>query len=89
MPFICIIDTVCQGRVASWRDEDGRPIVYPTQADAEEDANDVNLPPDDPDYDPDDLNEPDTVVEVVVTDESIVDAVDGRVYWTKGFDPQA
>lgn len=81
MPFICVIDTVCEGLVASWRDEDGKPVVYPTREEAEVDAHDVQTTPEedrDEDWEPD---EPDTVIEVVVTPEKIYDPVDGRIYW--------
>lgn len=70
MPFICVIDTVCDGLVASWKFEDGTPVVFATREEAEEEANDVM---------PDD--EPDTVLEVVVTESEIYDPVDGRIYW--------
>lgn len=76
MPFICVIDTICQRRIASWRDEDGRPIVYDTEQDAELDAGD-----------PDMLamgNDPDMIEEVTVTEDQIIGVVDGRIYWTKG-----
>lgn len=73
MAFICTIDTICQGRVASWRDEDGRPVVYESRIKAELDAADVC-----------DGDEPDDVIEVIVTEDKIYDPVDGRVYWVKG-----
>jgi hypothetical protein len=73
MAFICAIDTVFQGVIASWRDEDGKPCVYETRAEAEADAADVH-----------EDDEPDMVIEVVVTEDKIYDPVDGRVYWTKG-----
>lgn len=71
MPFICTIDTVFGGRVASWRDEDERPVVHETREAAEEEANDSAL------------DEPDGVLEVVVTEDRIYDPIDGRTYWFK------
>jgi hypothetical protein len=74
MPFITVIDTVFQGRVASWRDDDDKPCVFETSAEAEEMAADVMHEDDDPDM----------VVEVVVNEQKIFDPIDGRVYWTRG-----
>lgn len=74
MPFICVVDTVFEGMVASWKEEDGKPVVYETREAAEEDAHDVATE-DNPD------EEPDTVLEVVVTESEIYDPVDGRIYW--------
>lgn len=82
MPFITVVDTVFEGRVASWRDEDGKPVVYGTQAEAEVDAADIQIPEEDrdEDWEPD---EPDGVLEVVVEPNKIYDPVDGRIYWEK------
>ena len=71
--FITVMDTVFRGRVAGWSEEDGKPCLYDSKAEAEVDANDVI-----------EGDEPDDVVEVEVTDEQIVDPIDGRVYWRKG-----
>lgn len=71
--FITVIDTMCQGMVAAWRDEDDKPVLYDTQQDAELDANDAL-----------EGDEPDGILEVEVTDDAITDPVDGRVYWKKG-----
>lgn len=73
MPFITIVDTVFQGRVAGWRDEDGKPVIYDSLIEAEMDAADVG-----------EDDEPDMVVEVVVTPTKIYDADDGRIYWQEG-----
>lgn len=75
MAFICVIDTVFQGRVASWRDEDGKPVIYETEQEAELDAQEAAMSEDD---------EIDEVLEVSVTDAQIIDPISGRVYWTKG-----
>ncbi|MEI6078775.1 MAG: hypothetical protein WCS94_24585 [Verrucomicrobiota bacterium] len=42
-PAYCIfIDTICQGRIAAWHDENGMPVVYPTiEAAQREIADDV------------------------------------------------
>lgn len=82
MPFICVIDTLCDGLVASWRDEDDKPVIYDTKEEAEKEAADIQTPEEDrdEDWEPD---EPDMVVEVVVTPEKIYDPVDGRIYWEK------
>lgn len=72
MPFITTIETAFEGRVAGWRDEDGKPCLYETQEAAQADAEDVM-----PDDDPDD------VIEVVATPTKIYDPIDGRVYWEK------
>jgi hypothetical protein len=69
--FITVIDTVFQGRVVGWQ-EDGKPVLYDTQKEAEIDANAVMAD-----------EEPDSVIEVEVTDDAITDPVDGRVYWSK------
>ena len=82
MPFICVVDTVFDGRVASWRDEDGKPVVYEDKSEAEADAADIQIDEEDRDEDWE-PEEPDAVVEVVVTPEKIYDPVDGRVYWEK------
>lgn len=74
MPFITIQHTIFQGWVPGWRDEEGRPIIYDTEQDAELDALDAM-------HDEDD--EMDAVVEVVVTPCKIYDAVDGRTYWKR------
>lgn len=77
--FICVIDTVFQGRTASWHDEDGKPCLFDTKDEAEAEAAECVEPDDDdPDWEPD---EPDTVIEVVVTAEKIFDPIDGHVYW--------
>lgn len=78
MPFICTIDTVFQGQVASWRDESGRPIVYDTEEEAKEDACDPELAALDEDY------EMDGVESVSVTPTHIIGTHTGRVYWTLG-----
>lgn len=75
MPFITIQHTVFQGWVPGWRDEEGRPILYDTEQEAELDALEAMHSDDD---------EMDGIVEVTVTDNEIVDVVDGRVYWKKG-----
>lgn len=74
MPFICVTESVCEGRVATWRDEDGRPVIYDTYKRAELDAIDAIQ---------DDDDEADEVLEVIVTDDKIFDPVNGRVYWEK------
>lgn len=71
MPFITTTDTIFEGRVAAWREEDGKPCVYETKEEAEADANDVG-----------EDDEPDMVIEVAVTESSIIDPIDGRVYWS-------
>lgn len=71
--FITVIDTLCEGRVAGWREEDGKPCLYDTREEAEKDANDVA-----------EGDDPDDVIEVVVTPDRIYDPIDGRVYWAKG-----
>ena len=73
--FITVMDTVFQGRVAGWRDDKGKPVLYATQQEAELDAQEGVLQEDD---------EADEVLEVFVTEYSIIDPVSGRVYWTKG-----
>lgn len=70
MPYICAVDTVFEGVVATWRDEDGRPIVYETEDEAQKDAEDV-MPDDDADM----------VIEVVVTPKKIYDNINGCTYW--------
>jgi hypothetical protein len=42
-PAFCIfIDTICEGRIAAWHDENGMPVVYPTvEAAQREIADDV------------------------------------------------
>lgn len=72
MPFITVYDTVFQGRVAGWHDDDGKPVIYDTYAEALVDANDVM-----------EDEVPDGVLEVVVTEENITDPIDGYVYWSK------
>jgi hypothetical protein len=74
MAYITVYDTVFQGRVAGWHDEDNKPVIYSTYAEALIDANDDVMDAED---------DPDDVVEVVVTDEQIYDPIDGRVYWSK------
>lgn len=73
MPFITVIDAVFQGRVASWRDDDGKPVVYMTEAEAQVDANDVM-----------EGDEPDGVEQVSVTSNHIIGTFDGRIYWARG-----
>ncbi len=34
MPFITVIDTVFEGRTASWRDEEGKPVIFATPSEA-------------------------------------------------------
>jgi len=75
MPFITTIDTVLEGRVAAWRDQDGRPVIYEDRLEAEMEAAEGIIHEDDV---------PDDVIEVVVTEDTIIDPIDGRVYWTKG-----
>lgn len=75
MKFITVMDTVFQGRVAAWRDEDGKPVLYDTLQEAELDAADSVM---------EEGDVPDDILVVEVTDDQIVDPVDGRVYWTKG-----
>lgn len=82
MPFICVIDTLCDGMTASWRDEDGKPCVFSTREEAEIEAADIQIEEEDRDEDWE-PEEPDAVIEVVVTENKIYDPVDGRVYWEK------
>ena len=82
MPYICITDTVCEGRIASWKDaETGKPCVYETHEAAMRDADDPVLrqmyEENDEEY------EPDTVLEVIVTDDRIYDPVNDETYWRK------
>ena len=73
MPFITIIDTVFQGRVTGWKDQDGKPIIYETEQEAQLDAQ-AQM----------EGEEADEVVEVSITDEEVKDVVTGRIYWTEG-----
>lgn len=81
--FITVVDTLCQGLVAGWKDDDGKPFLFDTREAAEVEAADIQIPEEDRDEDwgPDD---PDIVIEVEVTDDKIFDPIDGRVYWQKG-----
>lgn len=71
--FITVVDMVFQGRVAGWREEDGKPVLYDTREEAQIDAEDVM-----------EGDDPDSIIEVEVIDDAITDPVDGRVYWTRG-----
>lgn len=77
--WICTTDTFCQGVVASWRDDSGKPCLYDTREEAEKDANDEEMLATG--------NDPDGVEEVYVTDDKIIGVVDGRLYWQKGDKP--
>lgn len=68
MSYIVITDTVFQGRVASWRDEDGRPCLFDDEQAALAECEDGD------DVEPVD----------VMDDGSIVGRIDGRVYWNPG-----
>lgn len=34
MPFITVVETVFQGRVAAWREECGKPVLFDTEEEA-------------------------------------------------------
>lgn len=81
--FITVIDTVFEGKVAGWREGDGKPCLFDTREGAEKEAADIQIPEEDRDEDWE-PEEPDAVIEVIVTDDKIYDPVDGRIYWQKG-----
>ncbi len=36
--YCVFVDTICQGPIPAWRDQDGSPIVYPTKREAQADV---------------------------------------------------
>lgn len=86
--WITVMDTFCEGRVPAWKEEDERPCLYDTREEAEADANDEDMRSSGGELAPDEWNDPDEVVEVIVRQNgSIVDAVDGRLWWEPPTEP--
>lgn len=75
--FITVMDMFFNGRTVTWRDENGKPVVFDTREEAQAQIDEyVAMDPAN--------HEPDEIFEVVVTEGSIVGVIDGRTYWIKG-----